>query len=136
MSITKAAKRAKFEKAFETIREQLLAHFKAEGMPDTAAEWYRENLDYNVPGGKLNRGLSVVDTAEILKGRSLTDEEYLQAAVLGWGVELVRLILCQTFFPINTIFSSKLSSSFQTISWTRPLPVAPSHAGTAYPRSG
>lgn len=47
-------------------------------------------LDYNVPGGKLNRGLSVVDTVEILKGRTLTDEEYFKAAVLGWCVELVR----------------------------------------------
>jgi farnesyl diphosphate synthase len=37
----------------------------------------------------LNRGLSVVDTVEILKGEALTEEEYFKAAVLGWGVELV-----------------------------------------------
>ena len=48
-----------------------------------------QNLDYNVPGGKLNRGISVVDTVEILKGRALTDEEYFKAALLGWCVELV-----------------------------------------------
>ena len=34
--------------------------------------------------------MSVVDTVEILKGRALDDAEYLRAAVLGWGVELVR----------------------------------------------
>ena len=39
--------------------------------------------------GKLNRGMSVVDTVEILKGSFLTDEEYFKAAVLGWCVELV-----------------------------------------------
>jgi hypothetical protein len=50
-----------------------------------------QNIDYNVPWGKLNRGMAVVDTVEILKGRSLTDDEYLKAAVLGWCVELVRL---------------------------------------------
>ncbi len=44
-----------------------------------------------MPGGKLNRGLSVVDSVEILKGRPLTDEEYFKSAVLGWAVELVRL---------------------------------------------
>lgn len=33
--------------------------------------------------------MSVVDTAEILKGSSLSDEEYFQAAILGWCVELV-----------------------------------------------
>lgn len=52
-----------------------------------------QNLDYNVPGGKLNRGLSVVDTVEILKGRTLTDDEYFKAALLGWCVELVSLML-------------------------------------------
>lgn len=50
-----------------------------------------QNLEYNVPGGKLNRGLSVVDTVEILKGRALTEEEYFKSAVLGWCVELVRV---------------------------------------------
>lgn len=33
--------------------------------------------------------MSVVDTVEILKGSSLTDEEYLKSAILGWCVELV-----------------------------------------------
>jgi hypothetical protein len=47
-------------------------------------------LDHNVPGGKLNRGLSVVDSAEILKGSALTDDEYTKAAILGWCIELVR----------------------------------------------
>ena len=31
-----------------------------------------------------------MDTVEILKGEFLTDDEYFKAAVLGWGVELVR----------------------------------------------
>ena len=43
-----------------------------------------------MPHGKLNRGLSVVDTVAILRGRALSDAEYFQAAVLGWCVELVR----------------------------------------------
>ena len=50
-----------------------------------------QNLDFNVPGGKLNRGLSVVDSVEILRGRVLTDDEYFKAALLGWCIELVRL---------------------------------------------
>src|SRR5450631_3889740 len=48
-------------------------------------------MDYNVPGGKLNRGLSVVDSVAILKGRELTESEYFKAAVLGWSVEWVSL---------------------------------------------
>jgi farnesyl diphosphate synthase len=39
--------------------------------------------------GKLNRGISVVDTVEILKGSSLTEAEYTKSAILGWCIELV-----------------------------------------------
>lgn len=92
----KAARRAKFEGAWNVIREELLTHIKEQGFPQEAIEWYERNLDYNVPGGKLNRGMSVVDTAEVLKGKTLNDTEYLQAAVLGWGVELL-----QAFFLVS-----------------------------------
>jgi farnesyl diphosphate synthase len=104
----KAAKRAKFEEAWARIREELVEHVAGEGMPAEAIEWYgkvrvffsgyvllfahrisHQNLDYNVPGGKLNRGMSVVDSAEIFKGAALNDDEYHRAAVLGWCVELV-----------------------------------------------
>lgn len=59
-------------------------------MPKEAVVWYRNNLEYNTFGGKLNRGMSVVDTVEILKGRELSDDEYFKAAVLGWSVELLQ----------------------------------------------
>ena len=36
--------------------------------------------------------MSVVDSVEILRGRALSDEEYFNAAVLGWCIELVRLV--------------------------------------------
>jgi len=50
-----------------------------------------QNLYYNTPGGKLNRGISVTDTFAILNpsGKELTEQEYFRAAVLGWCVELV-----------------------------------------------
>jgi len=86
----KALRRQKFEDAFAVIRNDLMVHFKEQGMPADAVEWYERNLDYNVPGGKLNRGMSVVDSVEILKGRKLEAEEYLKAAVLGWCVELLQ----------------------------------------------
>jgi len=86
----KSARRAKFEGVFAKIRDELISHFAGEGMPQDAVEWYRNNLEYNVPGGKLNRGMSVVDTVEILKGRELSDDEYFKAGVLGWSVELLQ----------------------------------------------
>ncbi|THH13553.1 hypothetical protein EW146_g6679 [Bondarzewia mesenterica] len=92
----KEATRKRFEGAFATIRSELLGHFSTHGMPPDAVDWYSRVLDYNVPGGKLNRGISVIDTAQILKGRALTDEEYMQAAVLGWGIEFM-----QAFFLVS-----------------------------------
>jgi chaperonin GroEL len=40
-------------------------------------------------GWILNRGMSVVDSVQILRGRDLSDDEYLKAAILGWCIELV-----------------------------------------------
>ena len=48
-----------------------------------------QSLMYNTPGGKLNRGLSVVDTYEILAGKPVSEELYIKASILGWTVELV-----------------------------------------------
>lgn len=52
-----------------------------------------QSLVYNSVGGKANRGLSVIDTYRLLKGKSLdelSDEEYKKAALLGWCVELLQ----------------------------------------------
>ncbi|KAF9232235.1 isoprenoid synthase domain-containing protein, partial [Melanogaster broomeanus] len=86
----KQQRRKKFEDVFIRIRDELLEHMKAEKMPQEAVEWFHRNLDFNVPGGKLNRGMSVVDSVEILRGRQLSDDEHFKAAVLGWCVELLQ----------------------------------------------
>ena len=39
--------------------------------------------------GKLNRGISVVDTVRILKGDSVTEDDIFKATVLGWLIEFV-----------------------------------------------
>ncbi|KAI0363064.1 farnesyl-diphosphate synthase [Pilatotrama ljubarskyi] len=96
MADAKAQKRQKFEGVFTVLRDELLAYLKQEGMPQDAVDWFRRNLEYNVPGGKLNRGLSVVDSVEILKGRALSDDEYFKAALLGWCIELL-----QAFFLVS-----------------------------------
>ncbi|KAF9465396.1 farnesyl-diphosphate synthase [Collybia nuda] len=90
MSNVKAARRARFEGVFTLIHDELITYCQKEGMPPEAVTWFGKNLEHNVPGGKLNRGMAVVDTVEILKGRPLTEEEYVKAAVLGWCVELLQ----------------------------------------------
>src|SRR5690349_7677719 len=97
----KADRRARFLFVYAKIADDLWTSF-ARKIPQEAMDWYRrvrpgcgekrkerlmicQSLDYNVPrGGKLNCGMSVIDTVEILKRRPLSEEEYLKAAVLGW----------------------------------------------------
>ncbi|KAG6809777.1 hypothetical protein H0H92_014778 [Tricholoma furcatifolium] len=88
--LSKSARQAKFKAVFEVVCDQLLEKCKADGLPKAALEWYRANLAYNVPHGKLNRGLSIIDSIEVLKGRPLTEDEFRQAAILGWCVELLQ----------------------------------------------
>ncbi|KAI0052817.1 farnesyl diphosphate synthase [Auriscalpium vulgare] len=86
----KQAARQKFQDVYIVVRDQLLDQFDEHGMPEESIAYYRKSMDYNVPGGKMNRGLSVIDSVAILKGRKLTDDEYTKAAVLGWSVEFLQ----------------------------------------------
>lgn len=47
-------------------------------------------IKYNVFGGKLNRGIAVLDTISILKGKDTTEEDLKIASVIGWGIEWLQ----------------------------------------------
>ncbi len=51
---------------------------------------FTQMTDYNVPGGKLNRGLTVVHSLQALLGKSATHEQLEQAAVVGWCLEWLQ----------------------------------------------
>ncbi|KAG8895686.1 Farnesyl pyrophosphate synthetase, partial [Tulasnella sp. 403] len=91
-----AENKKRFQDAWPPIAKELVDFVKLHNMPDNAVEWFSKSLDYNAPGGKLNRGISVVDTVELLLGRNLQGEEYQRAAILGWCVELL-----QAFFLVS-----------------------------------
>jgi hypothetical protein len=47
-------------------------------------------LDYNVPLGKLNRGMGVIDVlAAMHKDGQLTPSQKFNASVVGWCIEFV-----------------------------------------------
>lgn len=89
----KAAVRQKFVDEFAGLVEELKEVLILYKMPQEAIEWFTNNLNYNTPGGKLNRGLSVIDTYCILKNKQISDlsaEEYKKVAILGWAIELLQ----------------------------------------------
>ncbi|ODV61484.1 bifunctional (2E,6E)-farnesyl diphosphate synthase/dimethylallyltranstransferase [Ascoidea rubescens DSM 1968] len=92
--MSKAESKSKFLAVFPKIVNELQSILKSYNMSQEAIDWFTNNLNYNTPGGKLNRGLSVVDTYVILKNytsiNDLSTEEYEKVAILGWCIELLQ----------------------------------------------
>ena len=84
-----------FLKIFDQLKDELIADFDTlPGLSDELKkqlkEYYTQCLETTVPGGKMTRGLTVVKGVEVLKGRALTEQEFFDAAVLGWQVEWLQ----------------------------------------------
>lgn len=58
-------------------------------LPEAVAHLQRM-AEYNVPGGKLNRGLTVIHSLQLLQPEGLTEEEIERANVLGWCIEWLQ----------------------------------------------
>lgn len=90
------ATRDGFIEAFKGIAEELCGDLSKYELEHLIAKPMQRMLDYNVPGGKLNRGLTVVHAAlEIAKSKgplAPAAEERLRAraAVLGWCIEWLQ----------------------------------------------
>jgi len=62
-------------------------------MPPKEVVWVRRALEYNVRGGKMNRGLMVVDSGLLIleaTGRPTTNDIVVRLAVLGWCIEWLQ----------------------------------------------
>lgn len=93
MALDKAGIRSKFLGEFDELVKELVEILTAYKMPQEAIDWFVKSLHYNTPGGKLNRGLSVIDTYCILKNtplEELSGAEYKKVALLGWCIELLQ----------------------------------------------
>lgn len=91
--MSKDQERQRFINVFDQLVEELTEILHSYKMPQEAIDWFQKNLNYNTPGGKLNRGLSVIDTYCILNSKTpldLSDSEYFKVAILGWGIELLQ----------------------------------------------
>ncbi|WCJ28214.1 Farnesyl pyrophosphate synthase [Euphorbia peplus] len=78
-----------FLDVYSQLKTELLNDSAFEWSPDSR-QWVQRMLDYTVPGGKLNRGLSVIDSYKLLKGDELTEEEIFLSSALGWCIEWLQ----------------------------------------------
>ncbi|KIW30036.1 farnesyl pyrophosphate synthase [Cladophialophora immunda] len=88
--------RAEFQGVFPSLVEDLLGECRKFNLPENAMQWFEKSLNANTPTGKLNRGMSVPDTASQLLGRPLNPQEFKDLATLGWLTELL-----QAFFLVS-----------------------------------
>jgi farnesyl diphosphate synthase len=85
----------KFTTTFGMLKDQMIDFMRNKhDMPEEALTWVDEMIQYNVWGGKLNRGVTVVSVQRSLvaakENRSLTDLEVARSSVLGWAVEYLQ----------------------------------------------
>lgn len=71
---------------FERLKNQIKATLAKYKLPIQAQSHLLNSLDYNVPHGKMLRGLSVPNSLYILDPTKSLDE----AAILGWAVEFLQ----------------------------------------------
>lgn len=83
--------RASFLRVFETLTEDILkdldAHFD---LPDAARAYVERSVTYNVPHGKLNRGLAVLACYRAFAPGEVTEKDAFLANTLGWCVEWLQ----------------------------------------------
>ncbi|CAM9339919.1 unnamed protein product [Choristocarpus tenellus] len=87
-------KKESFLKIHDFLVEQLLDDLAKnyEAIPEQIS-WMSEMMIYNTRGGKMNRGMGVVDVLRAFAtadGRELTHEEVCRGSVLGWCVEWLQ----------------------------------------------
>uniref|UniRef100_A0A3Q3W0G5 Farnesyl pyrophosphate synthase n=1 Tax=Mola mola TaxID=94237 RepID=A0A3Q3W0G5_MOLML len=80
-----------FEAQFEELVSELTERDLADPALTDALSRLREVLIYNSPGGKRNRGLSVIGSLrELLPPNQLTQDVVQRALLVGWCIELLQ----------------------------------------------
>ncbi|WOL17519.1 farnesyl pyrophosphare synthase [Canna indica] len=82
--------KAAFIQVYSRLKSELLED-PAFDYTNESRQWIDKMLDYNVPGGKLNRGMSVIDSYKLLRqGNLLSDDEIFLGCALGWCIEWLQ----------------------------------------------
>eukprot|EP00730_Choanoeca_flexa_P020474 TRINITY_DN9999_c0_g1_i1.p1 TRINITY_DN9999_c0_g1~~TRINITY_DN9999_c0_g1_i1.p1 ORF type:complete len:357 (+),score=121.40 TRINITY_DN9999_c0_g1_i1:2065-3135(+) len=88
-----AADKEAFVASFQGLVDEIIADVETT-YPDFdkgAVAWYRKVLEYNCPGGKMNRGLSVLTSyRHLIAPREATDDEIRKCQMLGWCIEWLQ----------------------------------------------
>lgn len=84
-----------FKDCFDRFVAEIISDLKPiYEMPDEAVTWIEEMINYTVTGGKMNRGLALVQVVnEFAKqngNNKPSNKERIQACALGWCIEFLQ----------------------------------------------
>jgi farnesyl diphosphate synthase len=86
-----ASDKDKFMVMFPYLKQEILTYLQDEHeLLDEATKYLDRMIEYSVPGGKLNRGTTVLAVCRSLNGGVLSDYDTARAAVVGWGIEFLQ----------------------------------------------
>lgn len=88
MAAAALADKQAFVAVFDRLAAEMVAGLPAD-LPDFAREWVETLLRYTVPGGKMNRGLTVGAVLATLQPSADADTQF-QAQALGWCIEWLQ----------------------------------------------
>src|SRR5882757_4909366 len=87
-----------FKNTFKTIMSAIIPENPPKELVSTM-NWMKRCFEYNVPHGKHNRGLAVVNTFKVLsekQNKRPTEEQLELARILGWTVEFFQAYFLTT----------------------------------------
>lgn len=89
---------------YQRLRDELVDDALLGDQPESSKQWVKEMLDYNVPLGKLNRGMAVLDVVRSMNpGTEITDQQADEARILGWCIEFVSDLF--TFLHVDMVIT-------------------------------
>ncbi len=105
-----------FANAFDRVAAGILKSLQdSHQLSEEALQWVKEMMYYTVPGGKMNRGVSVIDTLRTISGnKSLSSEQLEDAIILGWCIEFL-----QAFFLVADDVMDRSQTRRGKICWYR-----------------
>jgi farnesyl diphosphate synthase len=112
---TAEEEKKEFIAIFNILCNELIRELPLFEIPLHAREWIKKLIQTNVPGGKMNRGLTVIDSfRKLVEHRELSRSEIFKAHVLGWCVEWL-----QAFFLVSDDIMDQSITRRGQICWYR-----------------
>lgn len=108
---TTVQEKKEFMSCFDIISRDLIDDLELYRLPKDGQEWLKAMIQETIPGGKMNRGLTVASSLASILKRNLTKAEQFDADALGWCIEMVFIYIdflgnpqCHLYLQLQAFF--------------------------------